>query len=260
MSATDSRLFNNWIVTNKLKMNTDKTEVMLCGTSAKLKSIDIDSVDVCDDTVSFSDHVKNLGFFMDKNFNLQTHISKTRQKCYYELRKIAHFRPFINEKSTIQLVISLVMSKIDYCNCLFYRMTEENFYKLQVVQNHAARLVTKADKRAHSLYLLKTLHWLPIKQRVSYKVALMVFKCLNDDTFPVYLKELITVYTPSRTLRSADKNFLVKRKMNLVTFGQKSFFYAAPEAWNQLPFNLRSCTVLTAFKKLLIRYVSSFES
>ena len=188
---------------------------------------------------------------MDPNFNLQIHISNTRQKCYYELRKISHFRPYINEKSTTQLVISLVISKIDYCNCLFYRMSEENFHKLQLVQNHAARLITKADRRSHSLFLLKELHWLPIKQRVSYKVALMVFKCLNDDSFPVYLKELITVYTPSRTLRSADQNFLVKPKMNLVTFGQKSFFYAAPEVWNQLPFNLRSCNVLSTFKKLL---------
>ena len=143
------------------------------------------------------------------------------------------------------------MSKIDYCNCLFYRMSEENFHKLQLVQNHAARLVTKADKRANSLSLLKELHWLPIKQRVSYKVALMVFKCLNDESFPVYLKELITVYTPTRTLRSADKCLLVKPKMNLVTFGQKSFYHAAPEVWNQLPFNLRSCKVLPIFKKLL---------
>ena len=116
-------------------------------------------------------------------------------------------------------------------------MSEENFHKLQLVQNHAARLVTKADKRAHSLFLLKNLHWLPVKQRVSYKVALMVFKCLNDDSFPFYLKELITVYTPSRTLRSADKNFLVKPKMNLVTFGQKSFFYAAPEVWKSFHLN-----------------------
>ncbi len=242
---------NEWMIANKLKMNTDKTEVMLCGTSSKLKSINVDSADICDDTVSFSSHVKNLGVFMDQNFNLQIHISKTRQKCYFELRKISHFRPFINEKSTIQLIISLVMSKIDYCNCLFYRMSEENFHKLQLVQNHAARLVTKADKRANSLSLLKELHWLPIKQRVSYKVALMVFKCLNDESFPVYLKELITVYTPTRTLRSADKCLLVKPKMNLVTFGQKSFYHAAPEVWNQLPFNLRSCKVLSIFKKLL---------
>ena len=50
---------------------------------------------------------------------------------------------------------------------------------------------------------------------------------------------------------SADQNFLVKPKMNLDTFGQKSFFYAAPEVWNQLPFHLRSCNVKGTFKKLL---------
>ena len=242
---------NDWMVCNKLKMNTDKTEVMLCGTSAKLSNINAESVDVCDDTVCFSRNIKDLGFIMNQNFNLQAHISHIRQKCYFELRKISQFRPFINEKSTTQLVISLVISKIDYCNCLFYRMSEDNFHRLQLLQNHAARIITKAPKRSDSLLLLKKLHWLPIKQRVSYKVALMVFKCLNDDNFPLYLKELITIYTPSRTLRSADKFFLVKPRMNLITFGQKSFFFAAPEVWNQLPFNLRSCTVLTIFKKLL---------
>ena len=181
----------------------------------------------------------------------RAHISHTRQKCYFELRKISQFRPFINEKSTIQLVLSLVISKIDHCNCLFYRMSEDNFNRLQLLQNHAARIIIKAPKRSDALLILKKLHWLPIKQWVSYKVALMVFKCLNDDSFPLYLKELINVYTPPRTLRSADKYFLVKPRMNLITFGQKSFFFAAPEVWNQLPFNLRSCTRLAVFKKLL---------
>ena len=84
-------------------------------------------------------------------------------------------------------------------------MSEENFQKLQVVQNHCARLVKKAPKRSSATSLLKDLHWLPIKFRVSYKVAIFVFKCLNDDSFPSYLKDLISVYTPSRTLRSSDK-------------------------------------------------------
>ena len=146
---------------------------------------------------------------MKKDYcNLQAHISHIRQKCYFELRKISQFRPFINEKSSTQLVISLVISKIDYCNCLFYRMSEDNFHRLQLLQNHAARIITKAPKRSDSSLLLKKLHWLPIKQRVSYKVALMVFKCLNDDNFPLYLKELITIYTPSRTLQSAENFFL----------------------------------------------------
>ena len=146
---------------NKLKMNSDKTEVMLCGTKSKLKDIDVDSVDICDDNISFSNHVKNLGFFIDQNFNLNMHVSHIRKSCYFEIRRISHLRPFIDEKCTIQLIISLVVSKLDYCNCLFYNMSNENFKKLQVVQNHCARLVKKAPKRSSATSLLKDLHWLP---------------------------------------------------------------------------------------------------
>ena len=236
---------------NKLKMNCDKTEVMLCGTRTKLKNIDTDSIVVCNDLISLSSNVRNLGFFFDQNFNLNVHISKLRKSCYFQIRRISHLRPFIDEKSTIQLIISLVISRLDYCNCLFYNMSEENFQKLQVVQNHCARLVKKAPKRSSATSLLKDLHWLPIKFRVSYKVAIFVFKCLNDDSFPSYLKDLISVYTPTRTLRSSDKFILFKPTVKLATFGEKSFYFSAPDVWNSLPYDLRSCTLFSTFKKKL---------
>ena len=248
-SMTDD--VNNWMVSNKLKMNCDKTEVMLCGTRAKLKNIDTDSIVVCNDLISLSSNVRNLGFFFDQNFNLNVHISQIRKSCYFEIRRISHLRPFIDEKSTIQLIISLVFSRLDYCNCLFYNMSEENFQKLQVVQNHCARLVKKAPKRSSATSLLKELHWLPIKFRVSYKVAIFVFKCLNDDSFPSYLKDLISIYTPSRTLRSSDKFLLFKPTVKLATFGEKSFYFSAPDVWNSLPYDLRSCTLFSTFKKKL---------
>ena len=243
---------NNWMTCNYLKMNSDKTDLMLCGTTCKLKCIDVDCVDIGNDCISFSDNVKNLGVFLDQNFNLNSHVSHVRKSCYNEIRKISHLRSFIDEQSTTQLVISLITSKLDYCNCLFYNMSDENFNKLQLVQNHAARIIKKAPKRSSASSILKELHWLPIKQRVSYKVALIVFKCLHDVNFPSYLKELITIYTPSRTLRSsADKFLLVKPLKNLITFGQKSFNYAAPDVWNKLPFEIRSCTCLSVFKRKL---------
>ena len=149
------------------------------------------------------------------------------------------------------MTITPIVCKFDFCNCLFYNMSEENFQKLQVVQNHCARLVKKAPKRSSATSLLKELHWLPIKFRVSYKVAIFVFKCLNDDSFPSYLKDLISVYTPSRTLRSSDKFLLVKPTVKLATFGEKSFYFSAPDVWNSLPFDLRSCTLFSTFKKKL---------
>ena len=129
-------------------------------------------------------------------------------------------------------------------------MTKENFHKLQLVQNHAARLVKKVNKRSSAKSILKELHWLPVEQRVEYKIALIVFKCLNVDEFPSYLKNLICVYTPNRSLRSADKLLLSKPIMKLKV-GERSFRYAAPNVWNSLPFELRSCNSLTIFKRKL---------
>ena len=76
-----------------------------------------------DDAISISESVRNLGFYFDKNFNLNVHISYIRKSCYNEIRKISHIRPYLNEKCTVQLVISLVLSKLDYCNCLFFNMS-----------------------------------------------------------------------------------------------------------------------------------------
>ena len=242
---------NDWMTTNKLKMNNDKTEIILCGNKNKLKSIEIDNLNIGDEFISFSSNVRNLGVLIDENLSFDNHVSYLRKICYCDIRQISKLRPFLEEKSVIQLAVSLVLSKLDYCNCLFYSMTNYNFHKLQLVQNHTARVVLKAHKRSSATELLRKLHWLPVKQRVDYKIALIVFKCLNIPTYPTYLKELIFVYSPSRMLRSTDKCLLKKPVMQLKTFGERSFYYAAPEVWNNLPFELRSCSNLNIFKKKL---------
>jgi len=233
------------MIANKLKMNTDKTEIMFCGTTKKLKDIGIERIKISDDFVDFSHEVKDLGILIDQNISFNSHVSYLRKCCYAELRKISSIRPFIEEKSAVQLCVSLILSKLDYCNCLFYGMTKENFYKLQLVQNHAACL----DKRSSAKSLLKEL---PVEQRVDYEIALIVFKCLNIEDFPSYLKDLIQVYTPSRSLRSADKLLLTK-PITKLKVGERSFCYFAPVVWNKLPFELRSrsCTILPTFKKYL---------
>ena len=133
-------------------------------------------------------------------------------------------------------------------------MSSENFTKLQLVQNHAARLVKKASKRDSAMSIMFELHWLPIKFRVSFKIALIVFKCLHVDNFPSYVKDLISLYTPSRTLRSSDTFLLTKPRMKLHTFGDKAFSYAAPEVWNELQPEIRFITPLPIFKKQLKTY------
>ena len=241
---------NDWMTTNKLKMNNDKTEIIVCGTLAKRKQVNFDSVTIGSESIALSNEVKDLGVFIDSGLSFDQHVSFLRKSCYFQLRKISSIRPFISEQSAKQLAVSLILSKLDYCNCLFFDMTEENFHKLQLLQNHAARVVMKAKKRSSASALLKELHWLPVKQRVLYKIALLVFKCINVENFPSYLKDLISVYTPTRSLRSADKCLLVKPFKNL-KFGHKSFHFSAPFVWNQLPLEIRTCSNLFTFKKML---------
>ena len=82
-------------------------------------------------------------------------------------------------------------------------------------------------------------------------IAFIVFKCLYIKNSPSYLKELITIYKPPRSLRSADQFLLNKPFKRLSTFGQKCFNFVAPEVWNSLPFELRCCKSLPVFKRNL---------
>jgi len=98
---------------------------------------------------------------------------------------------------------------------------------------------------------MKDLHWLPVKQRIEYKLMLITYQCLNGNG-PVYLRELIDWYHPRRHLRSADA-FLLESKF--VRSGQKhrdrSFTYAVPFLWNNLPIFIRSSSTTDAFKTRL---------
>ena len=144
------------------------------------------------------------------------------------------------------LANSLVHSKIDYCNSLLYGLPDTSIIRLQRVQNSLARVVCNSSKRsAHSNTLLKTLHWLPISQRIKYKIALLTFKILHFGK-PSYLSDLVSFYQPSRTLRSTNSLLLSVPSIRSAV-GRRSFSFAAPTIWNDLPLPRRSCTSISTF-------------
>ena len=122
---------------------------------------------------------------------------------------------------------SLVHSKIDYCNSLLIGLPSCSIVPLQRVQNSLARVVCKSPMfRTYTSPLLRKLHWLPISQRIKYKIALLTFKTLHFGK-PTYLSELLSSYQPSRSLRSSDTNLLYVPNIQS-SMGRRSFSYAAP--------------------------------
>ena len=117
------------------------------------------------------------------------------------------------------------------------------------IQNFAARLVLLAPRHQHSTPLLEKLHWLPISERIKYKVACMCFSAINSSG-PAYLSELLLVCTPSRTLRSSfDIRMLKIQQYKRKSHGFRAFSCFGPH--NSFPHDLRHCSTLSSFKAKL---------
>ena len=127
---------------------------------------------------------------------------------------------------------------------------------LQLVQNFAARLVLNRSKFCHITPLLYELHWLPIDSRIKFKVLLFIYKSLNGLA-PPYLSDLLTLYEPSRTLRSSDNFDLAIPRYNKNHFGGCAFSVYGPKVWKDLPYHLKTAPSVSIFIKHLKTYLFS---
>jgi len=94
----------------------------------------------------------------------------------------------LTSEAAMTLVHSFVSTRLDYCNSVLYGIADNQLQRLQSVQNAAARLVTGTRRSEHITPVLQSLHWLPVRQRIVYKLATLVHKCLTGRA-PAYLAE-----------------------------------------------------------------------
>ncbi len=114
-------------------------------------------------------------------------------------------------------------------------------------QNAAARVLTRTRKYDHISPVMSTLHWLPIKHCIDFKILLITYKALNGFA-PQYLSELLLHYSPPRPLRSQDSDHLIIPRISKSIAGGRSFLYLAPKLLNNLPNTVREADTLCQFK------------
>ena len=239
-----------WMSQNKLKLNNDKTEIIIFGSKKHLAELNIKSLSVAGTDVSVaSEPVRNLGAMFDSLLIMAPHVKSVVKKSSFRLRNIGKARRVLTEDATKTVMQSLVMSRLDYCNALLIGIQQDLIAKLQRLQNSAARIVSRTRKYEHITPVLIKLHWLPIKFRIQFKVLLLVYKALNGLA-PKYIKELLVPYKPRRHLRSEAKGLLDEPRTRL-KFGDRAFSISAPRLWNALPQHLKDSTSCQAFKKCL---------
>ena len=147
-------------------------------------------------------------------------------------------------------VRSLVLSRLDYCNALLGGLNNRQLDRLQRVHNSAARVIYRVRQREHITPTLRTLHWLPIRMRIIFKICTYMFKAIHG-LGPDYINCFVERYMPVRELRSSCSGTLLKVTVPRKTIGQSSFSVAGPQMWNDLPINVRSAQSLTTFRKHL---------
>ena len=158
---------------------------------------------------------------------IETHVNTAYISAYFQQRNMGRTFKFLTTDDT----------KLDYCNSLLVGISDSTLSKLQRVRNTAARILTNTS--CHDHIVLKELHWLPVYQRNNYNILVNTYKSLHGQC-PQYIRELLTLYTPTRDLRSNNALTLVVPRTRTVIFGNTSFIHAAPRLSNALSSSLQS--------------------
>ena len=251
-----------WMVENFMKINEDKTELLIMGKPMVLKHFDLEvslqfGSEEIKPTKCKGDNWKSLGVKLDASLNMERQVNSVKKKCSWTLMNIQTISCYLDENVKLMLVKQLIISKLDYCNALYMNIGKTRLRKLQSILNSCIRFIYKiTDRNIDLLPFFKKSHILPLNERIIFKVALLCYK-ITYNTAPSYLKDLVQFHEPTETSKatrrqpSEDHTRMVLPKMCRDTGSDKCFSNYAPVVWNALPFELRRIKEIDGFKKKL---------
>ena len=194
---------------------------------------------------------------LDCHLTMNAHVPNIARTCYYELRRLASIRRFLTSTATATLVSAFVLSRIDYCNSLLFGSTNDVTSHLQRIQNYAARVIFRLPMSSSITIHLKSLHWLPVKVRSTYKIACLCYHC-QSSTAPSYVTDMLhkkPLHTRNTRSSSYTMPLLNRPAHSKATLGDRSFSFASSSVWNSIPNDVRCAPSLSSFKSRLKTYL-----
>ena len=226
-------------------MHDDKTE--LIHVRSRFSHSASCDITIGDSSIKCKPEARNLGVIFNQNLCVKSQINSCCRASYIALSNISKIRKYLNQNQAEKLVHAFVTSRIDHCNSLLYGIAQYDIDKLQRVLNAAARIVKRPKPDESTQDVLRSLHWLPVTNRIIYKILLITFKCRNGLA-PNYLSSLLSEYSTGRHLRSSNKGLLSVPRTHHKTYGDRAFAVAAPKLWNTLPIHIKQSDTISNFK------------
>lgn len=172
---------------------------------------------------------------------------------FFNLRSIEKLKQFLPQKDLETIIHAFITSCLDYSNSLYCGLPQKRYLTCKLPKM-LQRYFLPEKRRNYISPILATLHWLPVKFRIDFKIAVFVYKAVT----PKYISDLLIPYSPQRALRSSNQLLLTVPCCRCKTEkGRRSFSSAAPILWNSLPVNVRFAPSLASFKSALKSYLLS---
>jgi hypothetical protein len=180
----------SWMRSNRLQLNTNKTELLWCASARRQSQLPSTPLRVGSTMVSPSSSVRNLGFYIDADLSGRTP-GHQNNSVLLRSSSAATWSTSLSIPIDIfnSLVVSLVLSRLDYGNAVLCGLPQYQYRRLQSVLHAAARSILNIRRYDHVTPALIELHWLSAVDRVNFKVATLVYRCLHDLA-PPYCREI----------------------------------------------------------------------
>ena len=182
---------------NWLKLNDENTTSLLSPVPTVGPLTNFSDIIIGDNNITPSPSARNLDAIFDENLTIEAHVNSVCRSSFFHLHNISSIGRVLDMKRAVIIVQASVISRFDYCNSLLCGLPSIGLLikRLQALQNAAARVIAKADRRNHISPILCKLHRLPAELRIKYKILLLTY-CALHDLAPTYSTELLVPYTP----------------------------------------------------------------
>lgn len=242
----------NWLNTNKLKLNLNKTKCMKIGNTNRSSNIEL-TVNINNENIEEVSSIKYLGVVIDNKLSFGQHIDYTVKKV---AKRIGYmFRTCFNLDRWTKLTVyrTIISPYFEYCSSILFLCNQGDIQKLQVQQNKAMRCILKCNRYMSIRRMLKDLGWLSIDQRIKLNTLILIFK-IKLNLLPNYLNTNIKYVNDIHSYDTRTRNdFSLPNYKKVCT--QNSLYYNGLKLYNSLPSNVKESNSVIEFKRKCKEYV-----